>query len=86
MTDAADIDVGLWAQLACLAAAVSYALAGVYGRRLAHLPAVAVAAGQLIAATVMLAPLAALIDRPWTLAMPTPAALGALVALGRRQS
>jgi drug/metabolite transporter (DMT)-like permease len=76
-----DIDVGLWAQLACLVAAVSYAVAGIWGRRLAHLPAVTVAAGQLIAASVVLAPLAMLVDRPWRLAMPSPAALAALLAL-----
>ena len=76
-----DIGVGLWAQLACLVAAVSYAVAGIWGRRLAHLPAVTVAAGQLIAASVVLAPLAMLVDRPWRLAMPSPAALAALVAL-----
>jgi drug/metabolite transporter (DMT)-like permease len=76
-----DIGVGLWAQLACLAAAICYAIAGVWGRRLARLPAVTVAAGQLIAATVLLAPLAALVDRPWRLAMPSPAALAALLAL-----
>ena len=76
-----DIGVGLWAQLACLVAAVSYAVAGIWGRRLAHLPAVTVAAGQLIAASVVLAPLAMLVDRPWRLAMPSPAALAALLAL-----
>jgi len=76
-----DIGVDLWAQLACLVAAVSYAVAGIWGRRLAHLPAVTVAAGQLIAASVMLAPLAMLVDRPWRLAMPSPAALDALLAL-----
>jgi drug/metabolite transporter (DMT)-like permease len=76
-----DIGVGVWAQLACLVAAVSYAVAGIWGRRLAHLPAVTVAAGQLIAATVVLAPLAMLVDRPWRLAMPSPAALAALLAL-----
>ena len=76
-----DIGVGLWAQLACLVAAVSYAVAGIWGRRLAHLPAVTVAAGQLVAASVVLAPLAMLVDRPWRLAMPSPAALAALLAL-----
>ncbi len=40
-----------------------------------------VAAGQLIAAAVMLAPLAALVDRPWRLAPPTATAFGALLAL-----
>ena len=76
-----DIGVGLWAQLACLVAAVSYAVAGIWGRGLARLPAVTVAAGQLIAASVVLAPLAMLVDRPWRLAMPSPAALAALLAL-----
>jgi drug/metabolite transporter (DMT)-like permease len=75
------IGTGVWAQLACLVAAISYALAGVYGRRLADLSAVVVAAGQLIAATIVLAPLAALIDRPWTLSIPSPGALAALLAL-----
>ena len=54
---------------------------GVYGRRLAPLPPVTVAAGQLIAATVLLVPLSSFVDRPWTLALPSPAALGALLAL-----
>ena len=45
------IGADVWAQLACLAAAISYALAGVYGRRLTGLPAVTVATGQLIAAS-----------------------------------
>ena len=76
-----DIGVGLWAQFACLVAAVSYAVAGIWGRRLARLPAVTVAAGQLIAASVVLAPLAMLVDRPWRLALPSAAALAALLAL-----
>jgi drug/metabolite transporter (DMT)-like permease len=77
----AGIGADVWAQLACLAAAISYALAGVYGRRLAGLPARTVATGQLIAAAIVLAPLAAVVDRPWTLARPSPAAFGALLAL-----
>ena len=76
-----EIGISVWGQLACLAAALSYALAGVYGRRLSHHPAAPVAAGQLSAATVVLTPLAALIDQPWTLPKPSPAALSALLAL-----
>jgi drug/metabolite transporter (DMT)-like permease len=75
------LGVDVWAQLACLAAAMSYALAAVYGRRLADLPASAVATGQLIAAAIVLAPLAAFVDRPWTLVRPPPTTLGALLAL-----
>jgi drug/metabolite transporter (DMT)-like permease len=71
----------LLAQLACLAAAVSYAIAGVYGRRFRDLPPVTVAAGQLLAASVLLLPAALLVDRPWTLSPPSVAVIGALLAL-----
>jgi drug/metabolite transporter (DMT)-like permease len=77
----AGLGLDVWAQLACLAAAMSYALAAVYGRRLAALPPGTVATGQLIAAAIVLAPLAAVVDRPWTLVLPPPATLGALLAL-----
>ena len=72
---------GIWPQLACLAAALSYAIAGVCGRRLARLPPMTAATGQLIAATVLVLPFAAVVDRPWTLALPSPSALGALLSL-----
>jgi drug/metabolite transporter (DMT)-like permease len=71
----------IWAQLACLAAALSYGFAGVYGRRLVSLPALTVASGQLIAATLLLGPMAALVDRPWTLAMPSLTVSAAVLAL-----
>lgn len=60
------------AMLACLAAAFSYALSGVYGRRFKAMGVtpLAAAAGQLTASAVMFAPLALLVDRPWTLAAP----------------
>jgi drug/metabolite transporter (DMT)-like permease len=62
----------LAAQLAVLCAAVSYALAGIFGRRFQRLGVapLATAAGQVSASTLLLFPLALLIDRPWTLAMP----------------
>ena len=77
----AGIGADVWAQLACLAAAMSYALAAVYGRRLTGLPAGTVATGQLIAAAIVLAPLAAFVDRPWTLVRPSPTTFGALLGL-----
>jgi drug/metabolite transporter (DMT)-like permease len=67
--------------VACLLAAFSYAVAGVFGRRFAGLPASAVAAGQLAGAAVLLLPLALTVDRPWTLVSPSPVALGATLAL-----
>jgi drug/metabolite transporter (DMT)-like permease len=68
-------------QLACLLAAVSYAFAGVYGRRFRGEPSLRVAAGQLTASSAILAPVALIVDRPWTLAAPSLTVIAALVAL-----
>ena len=62
-----ELGANVFAQFACLGAAISYAIAGVYGRRFREEPALPVAAGQLAASTLILAPLALVIDRPWTL-------------------
>ena len=62
----------LWAQLACLGAALSYALAGVYGRRFRRMgiaPAEA-AAGQVTASAVLILPIMLVVDQPWTLSAP----------------
>jgi drug/metabolite transporter (DMT)-like permease len=74
----------LWGQLACLAAALSYAFAGVYGRRFKALKAepMEVAAGQVTAGTVLILPVMLLADRPWMLAnMPSPSVWLALAGL-----
>jgi drug/metabolite transporter (DMT)-like permease len=55
-------------QLAVLGAAFCYACAALYGRRFRQLPPLMVAAGQLTCATLLIAPAALVIDRPWTLA------------------
>ena len=70
----------LAAQIACLAAALSYAVAGWYGRRFQALGVAppATAAGMLTASAALIAPLALLVDRPWTLPWPGPAAVAAL--------
>lgn len=66
----------------CLGAALSYALAGVWGRgRLAGLDPMAAAFGMLGAAALMLTPAMLLHDRPWTLPPPPPSAWGAVLAL-----
>jgi drug/metabolite transporter (DMT)-like permease len=59
-------------QAACLAAAFSYALAAIFGRRFKRLdvPPLATATGQVKASTVVLLPLALAVDKPWQLAMP----------------
>ncbi len=59
-------------QLAVLAAAFSYGLSSLYGRRLAALAIApqSAAVGQLTITTVVVLPLVVAIDRPWTLPMP----------------
>jgi len=54
-------------QLAVLGAALSYAIAAIYGRRLAGLRPAVSSAGMLVAATVVMAPLALAFERPWTM-------------------
>ena len=78
------LGTNLLAQLSCLAAALSYALAGIFGRRFRRLgvPPVATAAGQLLASTAILLPLMLLWDQPWTLPMPAPETWGALIGIG----
>jgi drug/metabolite transporter (DMT)-like permease len=71
------------AQLAVLAAAFSYGLSSLYGRRLAALRIApqSAAAGQLTVTTIVVLPLALLIDRPWMLPMPAWQVWAALASL-----
>ena len=69
------------AEIAVLLAAVSYAFAGIWGRRLRELPIDAAAAGMLGGSTLLLLPLALMLEHPWRIS-PTPASLAALAALG----
>jgi drug/metabolite transporter (DMT)-like permease len=71
------------AQLAVLAAALSYAFAGVFGRRFRSLgiPPLATAAGQVTASSLMLLPVTLLVAPPWALPMPGATALAAVAAL-----
>src|SRR5699024_5215287 len=72
------------AQIACLGGALSYAFAGIYGRRFQRMGVtpLATAAGQVSASTVMMLPLMLLIDRPWALAMPHAATWAAVIGVG----
>jgi drug/metabolite transporter (DMT)-like permease len=77
-------DGGVWGQLACLGAAVSYAFAGVYGRRfktrgIAPLQA---AAGQVTATTMLILPIMLIVEPPWHLpALPSAATWASLAGL-----
>jgi len=79
----AGLGVEVLAQLAVLAAAASYAFAGVYGRRFRRLGVepMTAAAGQVTASTLMLAPLALVVDRPWALPAPSVEVWAAVVGL-----
>ncbi|MEL7285812.1 MAG: DMT family transporter [Pseudomonadota bacterium] len=67
-------------QIACLIGAVLYAGAAIYGKRFGHISAVATATGTMIWASVVLVPLAMVLDRPWTL-IPSPTAMAATAIL-----
>jgi len=69
------------AQLAVLGAGLSYAIAGIYGRRFRAMPPVMTAAGQMTGSSVILLPVALLAAPPATLAMPGVVTWAALVAL-----
>ncbi|MBV8662404.1 MAG: DMT family transporter [Hyphomicrobiales bacterium] len=72
-----------FAEGATLAAALSYALASVFARRFRErgLAPIEVAAGQVTASCVLLAPLAFALDRPWSLPTPDGATVAAVIAL-----
>ncbi len=76
-------DAHIAGELAVLAAAFCYGLSGVYGRRFRRLnvPPIATAAGQMTASTIMMVPLALVIDQPWLHAAPSPAAVGAIFGI-----
>ena len=71
------------AQLACLAAAISYAFAGVFGRRfkVMGVTPLATATGQVTASSLILLPVMMIVDRPWMLAAPSAATVAALAGL-----
>ena len=80
----ASLDASILAQLAVLGAALSYGLSGVFGRRFKTMgiPPLATAAGQVTVSSAILLPTALIVDRPWTLAMPSTGAVLSLAALG----
>ena len=67
--------------LCVLGAALSYALAALWMRRLKNPPPLVSAAAQLVCSTVVLLPVAGGVDRFWTLPMPGATAVAAVVGL-----
>jgi drug/metabolite transporter (DMT)-like permease len=73
----------VFAEFAVLLAALSYALSAIFARRMPSLglKPVDVAAGQTTAATVFLAPLALIFDKPWLLPTPSVAVVASVLAI-----
>jgi drug/metabolite transporter (DMT)-like permease len=74
------IGANILAQVAVLAAAVSYAFAGVYGRRFKSMgiEPILTATGQVTASALLLFPVAMAVDHPWKLATPALSAWAAI--------
>ncbi|HEY4070722.1 MAG TPA: DMT family transporter [Sphingomicrobium sp.] len=77
------LGTGALAQLACVVAGLSYALAAVWARRFRRLgiSPFSVTTGQLTAGALMMLPVSMIVDRPWTHAFPPLSAWAAIGAL-----
>jgi drug/metabolite transporter (DMT)-like permease len=71
------------AELAVLAGAMCYAVASIYGRRFRAMGVapIAVATGQVTMSSLMLIPIALIVDKPWALPAPGLDGIAAIVAL-----
>ena len=71
------------AQMAVLVAALSYAFAGVFGRRFRAMGVdpIVTAAGQVTGSSLVMFPLALMVDRPWTVAAPAVEVWAAVIGL-----
>lgn len=72
-----------FAQIAVIAAAISYALAGIFGRRFRELGCspLITATGQLTTSATVLVPLALMVERPWSQPVPGVEVWGAVIGL-----
>ena len=79
----ANVGTDALAQLACIAAALCYAVAAVWARRFRRMgiSPMSVTTGQLTAGALMMLPLAMLVDQPWTQPLPPVTAWASIVAL-----
>jgi drug/metabolite transporter (DMT)-like permease len=81
-TPLAGLGGAAWAEAAILGAALSYAVAGIFGRRFRGLPPMVIATGQVTCSTGLLLPVMLLVDQPWTLPLPGIATWLSLIAIG----
>ena len=78
-----NIGTNALAQLACVTASLSYALAAVWARRFRRIGVapIAVTTGQLTAGALIMLPVSLIVDRPWTHPFPPISAWAAITAL-----
>lgn len=76
------IGLNVLAQFAILGAALSYAFAGIFGKRFKGIPPLVTATGQITATAVMSLPLMLLVDRPLALPLPSLSTWAAVTVLG----
>jgi drug/metabolite transporter (DMT)-like permease len=78
-----NIGTNALAQLACVTASLSYALAAVWARRFRRIGVapIAVTTGQLTAGALIMLPVSMIVDQPWTHAFPPISAWAAITAL-----
>ena len=77
------IGLAVLAQLAVLVASLAYTFGGLYGRKIQAmgLTPLGISTGQLMASSVILIPVALLVDEPWTLSLPGTEIIIAVIAL-----
>jgi len=68
-------------ELACLLASLAYAFGGTLSRRLRDVPPLHLATGQITGATIVMLPIAAILDRFWTLPLPPASGWAALCGI-----
>ena len=79
----AGISANLLAHMAILCATLSYAFAGIFGRRFRAMgmSPIITATGQVTASSLFLVPMVVLIEQPWTLPIPSVAEIASLVGI-----
>ena len=76
-----ELGLQVLAQIAVLGAALSYALAGIFGRRFRDVPPLVSAAGQVSATTVMMLPAVLWLGDPWRVPLLGPSTWAAILGL-----
>ncbi len=73
---------GVIGESLCLIASFSYAMAGIFGKRLKGIPTLLTATGQVTMSTILLIPIVLFIDHPLALKIPNATSLLSVLSLG----